>query len=906
MSHTRTAISVLAVALVLGLGVAAGVWVSTALAPERLRIAVEGLLAEATGEPARIGALRLELGFPVQIHGRALELLGGALRIDRASARVDVASLLVGRPRLTRLTLEGATLETSRTPAGEWSPSIARAVTDPGGAVHAEPALAPLRALESSARFLLERALLALTLELRRSRLVHREPGGEILRFEAVEGVLSHSQLRGRSRLTLSTRLEGERGPLGRFQWEGERSPERGVRMSLAVTDFDLAALAPRLGRSLAGRLSGVVDYAAGTPGHATVDLDLVASGLEAALDDDASALDDDASGEARRLRVERLAASTHLSLDPHHLEISNARFRAPELSLGLDAVIERPLRLSSNAGITLSFDDVDLEQARGLIGWLPEDAAQRALVVARIVRAGVIEGVEIRGAAPLELWGDLLAGRAPSLPQKLRMLADVRNVVIAVGKENRLEGVAGRLRWRGDEVTIEHATGDLNGVPLPTLDLRVSGVSALLASDARRRAIGTTASSLPGLQPLWRFFSGLGRGDPGSGPDVTLSVDYLRHPALLWPLVDVRARVSPGADGLRVDVARGLWAGVPVRGVADWTFEPAPRVAARFEAGEAALAGSDPLAPLTTVANDSEQRPWAAGTFEVGEHEGVLWRQHRATGHFRAVRGEVHLEDIEVDLAPRGHVEAHASLDLRGTDSAPYAMNFALRGGDVSTLLDQVGVGMDSATGTLDLTGALTGAFEPGVTPFASLDGRLTAQAVDGSIRRSVPPILAVALASRAFGDFGSRDALRYERCAADLGFEKGRLSTEGLEIEGPDLRLFASGGVDLAHPPHPLSAEVVLFLFGPVDRALVHIPILNDLLLGDNDNLLAAYFEVIGPWGDPVAEAKPLRTLREGPLVQGIPRIVRRGAAAIGALLRAPAAVLEVPPPAAPLRDS
>ena len=114
--------------------------------------------------------------------------------------------------------------------------------------------------------------------------------------------------------------------------------------------------------------------------------------------------------------------------------------------------------------------------------------------------------------------------------------------------------------------------------------------------------------------------------------------------------------------------------------------------------------------------------------------------------------------------------------------------------------------------------------------------------------------------------------------------------MSTDAFNLDGPDLRMFASGRLDLARPPHGIEAEVVLFLFRQIDRAIEKIPILNSILLGENENLVAAYFELEGPWEDPVARSRPLRTLREGPgsgVIQGIPRVVERGVRAIGELL-------------------
>jgi hypothetical protein len=130
-----------------------------------------------------------------------------------------------------------------------------------------------------------------------------------------------------------------------------------------------------------------------------------------------------------------------------------------------------------------------------------------------------------------------------------------------------------------------------------------------------------------------------------------------------------------------------------------------------------------------------------------------------------------------------------------------------------------------------------------------------------------------------------------------------EGVLSSEGVELDGPDLRLFASGSIDLRQAPAALDAEVVLFLFRQLDRALELIPLVNVLLLGENQNLLAAYFELVGTWDEPIASAKPLRTIEEGPtdlLTRRIPGIVAKGMKALGGLLVGPKPEATQPGPA------
>ena len=45
-------------------------------------------------------------------------------------------------------------------------------------------------------------------------------------------------------------------------------------------------------------------------------------------------------------------------------------------------------------------------------------------------------------------------------------------------------------------------------------------------------------------------------------------------------------------------------------------------------------------------------------------------------------------------------------------------------------------------------------------------------------------------------------------------MEFEDGRMSTKAFSLDGPDARVFASGGVDLLRPPHEVYAQVARVL--------------------------------------------------------------------------------------------
>jgi AsmA-like C-terminal region len=886
-----------AVAGVFLVAAAAGIYVSSIVAPSRLRGAVERSLAEASRAPVQVARARLVFGFPVHVDVQGVRLWGGALRLGFARARLDPLALATGRLHLGRLVVEDVELHVSRSPEGIWSPAPLAEAAARGAPEPAEPALAPLQIAEDVARFVLEHPFLTDVIEVRGARVTCSWPGPPgspptEVKLVDVRGRLAHSRLRGDADVFLRARLEEGGRDRGGFEWAGERDRDGRLHLSWTASELDLSSL-PRLlaGRGapgLRGRLSGIVDFTTEAPGRGTLDLDLSARDVATRAQ---------LAGQPEGVHARSLAARLRAVIDPSRVEISGARIASDDLELGLDAVVERPLDLDARAGLTLSLADLDLQRARALIAWLPDAARARALELARVVRAGTLRAVDVRGAAKIRRWRDVLAGRAEEVPRGLRLLVQLEGLSIALGGPDALEGVSGELRWSGDRLELHHARGELNGSPLPILDLEVAGISNLLASPPQRRRFDTRASALPGLTPLWEF---LASGDEPDAPPphVRLSLSVLEHPALLWPFRSLVADVDPDEGGVHVEVEKAEWAGVPVRGHLDWTFRPERRLEARFETAPA-------QSPAPQVEAEAAEPPggvalpWADGVFEVGPYSGRHWRQGGARGGVTAIAGELHLHDVKVDLDPRGTLSGSASLDLTRDADVPFALSAHLKGGDVAGLL-ALGAGEGQlATGEVDLEGALAGALSPGEPPAEGLGGVLSIDARNGTIHRGVGPLMAVALASKSLGSFGARNRLRYAKATASVVLEDGVARTDALELDGPDLRLFASGSVDLAGADHRMEAELALFLFGQIDRALVKIPIVNDLLLGDDANMLAVYYEVGGPWGKPRAEARPLRTLRGGPIVGGIPRIVRRGLDAIGAILRPPA---EGPAPPSP----
>jgi hypothetical protein len=194
-----------------------------------------------------------------------------------------------------------------------------------------------------------------------------------------------------------------------------------------------------------------------------------------------------------------------------------------------------------------------------------------------------------------------------------------------------------------------------------------------------------------------------------------------------------------------------------------------------------------------------------------------------------------------------------------------------------------------DFATGQVDLAGSFAGILARGIPGWSGLTGLLSVRARNGEIRQVLPAVVALSLASSSFNPFTGREQIRYDSADTVLEFSDGGIHTESFSIDGPDMRVFASGDLSLSSPTKELDGHVVLFLFRQIDNVIGKIPVLNLLLLGTNENLLAAYFDLTGPWADPDATLVPLRSLATGPaslVLDGVPFLVRKGLQAIGAI--------------------
>jgi len=856
--------------------------------PERLRGEAERLVGELLEAPVSIDRVDVHLGWTLELEGQRARTwetpAGPMLQVDRVLAGFDLPRLLLGKLHLRHLSLEGARLRIERSPAGIWSPAPFARLAEAASPADPEPLLEPIRVLDGVTRFLLEKRLLADRFEVRDSRvlLLDAAPAGAAaggpgagprrLSLEGLRGRLELRPLRRGARLELGARLYDERGPRGQLEGVGSRGASGAMRFSLAATELELSALSPYLAGPRArsgpgGVVSGAATFETAAPGDGRLELDLLLREVE---------LPGRPESGRGPWQVPGAEVQLTLELRPEELRLARAHVASGELDLRLEGEARRPLGPASRVRLALSFAEVELARALAHLGWLPADGAD-----GERVEAGRLVSLLARGSAPLAGWEEFLGGRSRELPEGFAVEAELADARIRVGQSDRLEDLGGRLSFSGDRVRVREARSKLNGTPLPAMDLELTGVSHLFATQPSERRLSSGGKALPGLAALWRILRGEEEPTPSEmATSVFLAIDRLEHPMLLWPLADLEAEMEPAPRGVHIRVGRATWAGAPIRGDADWTFEPDERVSVR-------LAADEPGRPARQPAPDSG---WARGRFALGPIQRDSWRQAGATGSFTARGSQIHLDEVEIALEPSGSLRVQGSVDLGREGELPIELGLALDEGDVDGLLQMAGVEAGLVTGRVGLEGSFRGLLRPERSLFAELEGRLAVRAREGRIRRGLPAVVAIALASDALNPFARREFVRFHRVETDLEFAAGISRTRSFVLDGPDLRVFASGALAVAEPPHALEAEVALYLFRVMDRVIEKIPLVNLLLLGEDESILAAYYELSGPWSAPQAKLYPLRTLASGPaslVLERVPDFLRRGFQALGSAL-------------------
>ena len=852
----------------------AGYLVSARLGAEALRRTAQDQLATLMQGSVRIGRARLVLrgglfieGERVGVYPRSTVPHRPALFASHVSAEIDVLALLTGRFRLNGLLLDEAVLEIRRSPDGLWSPPPFQALADDqrGASVSAdmERSLDLFHAFEAVTRTLLEEPLVARRVELRRSRVTFYDEvaegreGSVRLALYRVNGRLVHHWLSGEADLSLRAALVGpDRRPVS-LQAEGRQRDGDEMRLVVTAGGLPLAYVEPYLGTGgarLDGDISGEIAYETRAVAHGSLSLQCIVEGLETTVD-------------VRNGHFEIARPLVQLDslveVHPGRIRLARGHLDADGIELDLEGAIERPLSPHARARFEVGVGGLDLEEVREIVRSLPdEDSVTLETVLARL-DGGRIDRIGGSGSARLDEWGPLLVGSADRLPRGFVVGAELSGMRTRAGDAGWLSDVGGRIELSGDRLRLEGVSGFWNDEPLPRLALSIHGVSHLFRGSDAERALRAEAGPLPGIGPLWEITRRGPEQPSAPAPRVSLRLERLEHPVLRWPITNALIAMEGTDRGVQLAFEEGRWAGAPFDGEAVWIAGPDESLSVdlRIRRGENEAAAE--AAEASTA--KTEALPWAEGEFEIGQVTYGPLPFTGMQGRFRIVDSGLQLARLRADLAPTGKLLGEIDLDLGSGQEVGTAFEFTLASADVASLGEAIGWPPGFATGSLSMAGSAKGPLRPQTPLLTSLTGQVRLDARDGEVRRDeLPLVLALAQASQGYNEYAARNAIVYEFVRADLLVSGGNVSTQNFELEGP-LRVYASGTLDAARPPHHMVGVVGLFLFRGAGQIMETLPLVKAFLPGSEKGLVGAYFQVTGPFETPHVEALTGRSVAE-----------------------------------------
>jgi hypothetical protein len=679
-------------------------------------------------------------------------------------------------------------------------------------------------------------------------------------------------ELRFTARVVRGTAAEGALEGSFRLARMGESA------LRVGLSDFLLGfltpyqrALHPEL--RLTGRASGTLELRIAEHADDRMDLDLELAEPRLRLP---------RGGEAPALiQAEAADVRAALLLGERRLELWSGSLESGDLALAFEAGLELPARKDSRVRLTLRAPALSRDALARAAQALPAELAARAKAGLERVETGRLEDLELRIATRAGNLGPDLRAHVSQLLQDLELRGRVAGASVRLAEAGRLESLAAEFVFDRGRLDLRGAGASLDGRPLPALDLSLQGIAHLFRADALQCQTTGAVPGLPGREALDRWV--VGRRKPGatrSWTRLAVHADWIAHPLLFCAVRGAEFVLTPEDESWHLELERASWAGAPLRGRGSLRRHPQELLSVALDVGP----------PWQDAAAPDAEGPWAAGRFELEAGSFGPWRARGVAGRFAAHGSELALGDVVLELEPEERVTGELVLDLGNADAVPYRARFQLEAASAANLLRSLRIEESFAVGSVSAAGVVEGVLRGVASPFAEARGQGILQARDGALHRRVPAILALAMASDALRALTEREEIPFVALDATLELADGKLRAPALTVEGPWLRALANVEIDAVNPPHPTDSVVAVYFFRTLDDVIALFPILNRVLLGEDANLISAYFALRGPLGSPEARLIPVKTLSAGPasfVLEGFPAFVRGGLGVLRSVL-------------------
>lgn len=877
-------------ATLLVIAAAAGFFLAARYGPERAVRWAESRLAEQIG-PVEIDSVHAGFRWGPALEARGVRAIGDAqgdsgARLEAASVQLsfDLTRLLRGHLRIGRMKLAGLRAEIVRGADGVLQPQAAQRLLDrasaspPDGQANEARPFDPREALDALQN--VAAGLPALAIVDGEIRWREADAGTDEVAIRSLDASLARTRLGGGLGLTASGRLFSDGADAGHFELEGTlpRIGEPTARLVLA--DLDLAAARPWLVRwapahdaelALAGRASAHVAWSADGPND-EIDVELIALDLRAG-----GRFGDERAAVRTELPSARAAAS--FTVAPGTLAATDIELDLAAWRVRGHARTKRPLRASTPIDFRVRGEPVPIESLRAALRATGEPALTRA---ADAISAGRLSAWSLTcNGLRRSAWTDVAADPLGAWPAACALELGVDGVTVQEGDREPLVGLRGKLVVERDRLTLRGVRARLGERPLPSLDVTVTGVTAV----ADAFASGETPAAVPPL-PGWFTLERWTKGDrdprnPPRWQRAEIEASRLDHPLLLRPVSGLRAVLLPVTMGFDAEIVEAYWGSARVRGHARKSGDPPGHIEV-----EATAESSAEPAPRDL----EDPAAWARATFRVELQKLGPFRASEVTGRVRIEGDRGEIREGDVRLRPQGRLVGEVDLVLDRSDSVPATGRLRVEGASLPDLLEDLKLDREVMTGSVHLSGDVSAKLIPRANILRELTGPVTLALRDGEIRKRMNLLLALAAASDTFNLFRSRDVLPYEAIDGELVLDRGSVRAESLSLVGPAARLVATGDVNVVDAPNEVNAVVGVFFFKTLDAVIGFVPLVNRIVLGKDDNLMAAYFALSGPWKDPSARILPSALLTTGPVgivTQGLPDFVRSGVGTLRRLL-------------------
>ncbi len=872
--HRRTIWIVFALGGVLIAGLV-GFFLIFHIAPEQARRRAEKSLAEILRCPVRVGEAKLIILGGLTIVANQVSACpqtgddptqNPVLQAQQLRAEIDSFSLLIQKPKLEALALVAPTLHLERSRDGQWNlPLLQTLETGDASAPSNKPLLSQdlLADVEAGARaiaaVLLHRKWSHVDLDIENAQVsfLDRAPfSAEEAPFSVQLQNFSAHYHRGRffraSKFEARGNLERTETYTSEFRITGEQNAFKNVSVKLELFDFDLLLLAPYIARRQPDRVPG---------GHVRGQIELFRdhttpwSLLIDLASEDFQTVPQQLQTRTSPSEPIHLELQTKVSATPTQIAIEDARLALDNLVVHGSGTVRRPLGWGTNAQLDLAFQDLSLSKFKTILQWAPPALQRHLEPWISPVETATFPNLSLHLESPLRLFAKDKAFDPKPLLDKLEASATLSDVKMRT-KNGLLMIHGGEIRGTKNRLEIRNGSFSVDGKHGPILDIKVDGYPLLLSSKKLTHPQLKDVSPLPGILLPAEIFHD--PHHPISEWELTIEMDRLSHPWFLWPIEDLRLLIYRHAKGQHYTVDQGVWGNAVVRGTGEYTIGTPPKLQIQLEARPSPTAAR-------AVAHDDPV--WSHGRWKMHYPKETENPMPTLVGRYTLQYTNARLFDAQAPIGKTGLLTGNAVFEAGDPTQLPMDFHFQIAKSELPDVTKILGFSDAAVVGKVDASGRLVGSFHLGEPRLADLQGRCVARGSNGVINQQLPVLFALARLTDTLNPFKSRETIPFQTINTKLHLDNGILRVNSFELDGPEIRIVATGTVDLNSEGHPTQLIIGTFFFRFVDQIAKLLPWIGRKLMGRDQGIFGLYFAVNGPWGNQTARITTLETLEKGP---------------------------------------